>query len=111
MIRIIGTTHLHQPVAPGFLVPPDIEDEQKEHYRSLIDSFLAGTKGWFIGEEFTHGKETFASLHASDQDTSVHGDADARSTRDSISLDRLTAATSKLEFYLLETAECPKEAM
>lgn len=64
MIRILGTTHLHQPVAPGFLVPPDIEREQKEHYRTVIDSLLAGKEGWFIGEEFTHGKETFASLHA-----------------------------------------------
>jgi hypothetical protein len=27
------------------------------------------------------------------------------------SLDQLTAATSKLEVYLLETAECPKEVM
>jgi hypothetical protein len=63
MIRIVGTTHLHQPVEPGFLVPPDIEREQKDHYRSLIDSFLAGTNGWFIGEEFRHGEETFASLY------------------------------------------------
>lgn len=65
MVRIIGTTHLHQPVAPGFLVPPDIECEQKQRFRSVIDSFLASTEGWFVGEEFTHGLETFASLHAS----------------------------------------------
>jgi len=64
MIRILGTTHLHQPVAPGFLVPQDIERDQKEHYRAVIDSFLEGTVNWFIGEEFTHGKETFSSIHA-----------------------------------------------
>jgi hypothetical protein len=63
MIRIVGTTHLHQAIEPGFLVPPDIEREQKGRYRSLIDSLLAGPRGWFIGEEFTHGEETFASRH------------------------------------------------